>query len=767
VTSGASASDTKVQRVPLEIGAAQGLLWAYDSLYVVINGRFGEYVSGLYRLRDIDGDDNLDEIETLKLFKDRNNTGPAGSEHGPHAVVLGPDGMLYIVAGNFTNIPDGLSPTSPAANWGEDLLLERAPDGRGHDPHIMAPGGWVARTDKDGKTWELLTVGMRNAYDIAFNPAGELFGYDSDMEWDIGTPWHRPTRVVHVTSGAEWGWRNGSGKWPAYYPDSLPPTVETGLGSPTGVTFGTTAKFPARYRNALFAADWAYGKIHAVHLKPDGSSYSGTYEPFVSGKPFGVTDVVINHDGAMYITTGGRKTQSGLYRVTYVGDEPTGPATPADEPAAVEARALRHKIESLHGRRGDAQDVSLALAHVGHDDRFIRYAARVALEFQDRALWQAQALAPAASPTASINMLLALCRVADSSLQPRVLEALDRLTFEQLSKEQKLELLRTYGLCFIRMGRPNDSARSRYAERWGPLFPSGDVDLDHELAQLLVYVDSPQIIEKSLAMIAKSPTQEEQLFYAFILRHIKDGWTPAQRETYFKWLRHAEENYRGGASFTLFIQHMRDEAVATLAPQEKLALGELTEHSGSKRARPTAPARKFVRSWTMKQLVPVLEKATTGRNFATGKAAFEATACLTCHRFNNEGGAAGPDITGAGSRFSPNDLLETIIEPSKVISDQYQATEFISKNDVVSGTIVSEDANTIVVRPSALSNLTVNVSKRTLIERRPSKLSTMPAGLIDVLTENEILDLLAYIRAAGNPNDPAFQKTAPISGAAP
>ena len=112
---------------------------------------------------------------------------------------LGPDGKLYVIAGNFTEAARRTTiPTSPHRNWAEDQLLPRNPDGGGHDPHIMAPGGWVARTDPDGKNWELLCAGFRNPYDIDFNTDGELFTYDSDMEWDTGTPWYRPTRVNHL-----------------------------------------------------------------------------------------------------------------------------------------------------------------------------------------------------------------------------------------------------------------------------------------------------------------------------------------------------------------------------------------------------------------------------------------------------------------------------------------------------------------------------------------------------------------------------------------
>src|SRR5690606_4695849 len=167
-------------------------------------------------------------------------------------------------------------------------------------------------------------VGFRNQYDAGYNRAGELFTYDADMEWDMNTPWYRPTRVNHVVSGAEFGWRSGAGKWPAYYPDSVGTVVDVGPGSPTGTVFGYGAKFPAKYQEAFYVADWSYGKLYAVHLQPDGATYTGEVEEFVSGQPLALTDVEINPaDGAMYFAVGGRRTQSALYRVVYEGSEST------------------------------------------------------------------------------------------------------------------------------------------------------------------------------------------------------------------------------------------------------------------------------------------------------------------------------------------------------------------------------------------------------------------------------------------------------------
>src|SRR5262249_26272751 len=318
----------------------QGLLWVNGTLYVMCNGGPG---SGLYRVTSSKNDDVLDTVEKLKPIQ-------GGGEHGPHALRPAPDGQaIYCGIGHHPKAPDRFDPRRVPRNWAEDLLLPRQWDANGHAAGILAPGGYVARTDLDGKSWEIVSIGYRNAYDLAFNADGELFTYDSDMEWDMGMPWYRPTRVCHVTSGSEFGWRSGTGVWPSYYIDSLPPVLDMGPGSPVGMEFGYGAKFPAKYQQALFCCDWTFGTIYALHLEPDGATYKAPREEFLSRTPLPLTDIVINPaDGAMYFTIGGRNAQSDLYRVTYVGEEPTEKVdyTTPDKDGV---RNLRAKIESLHG----------------------------------------------------------------------------------------------------------------------------------------------------------------------------------------------------------------------------------------------------------------------------------------------------------------------------------------------------------------------------------------------------------------------------------
>ena len=423
---GETVNPDSVKRIDLDIGGAQGLLYAFDSLYCVLNtGQHGG--RGLYRLTDSDGDDQFDKKQLLRKFEEK------GGEHGPHAVLLSPDGKsLHIVCGNQTSVTD-LNHSRVPQVWDEDVLLER-PYGRGFMKGVPAPGGWIAKTDPDGKQWELIASGFRNEYDAAFNHHGELFTFDADMEWDMNTPWYRPTRINHVVSGAEFGWRNGGGKWPDYYTDSVGSAVDIGPGSPTGVAFGYGTKFPQKYHDAFYVCDWSYGKLYAVHLEPQGGSYSGTFELFASAQPLPLTDLIVNsNDGAMYFTTGGRRVESGFYRITYVGDQPAGKLMPPELPAQAK---LRRQLESRHRPLKNA--VKFAWKRLGHADRAVRYAARVAIEHQDTSLWKPM-FESATEADTIIQAGIALARVGQTDDVALVVKQLSSLDWKTLHSRQRMD----------------------------------------------------------------------------------------------------------------------------------------------------------------------------------------------------------------------------------------------------------------------------------------------------------------------------------------
>ena len=741
-------SPTDIEKIELDIGGAQGLLYAFDSLYAVLNT--GEHGGrGLYRIRDTDGDDQFDSKELLKKFEEQ------GGEHGPHAVVLGPDGeSIYLVVGNQTPVIEFEKSRVPQV-WDEDLLLDR-PYGRGFMKGTPAPGGWIAKTDPEGKTWELIATGFRNQYDASFNRNGNLFTFDADMEWDMNTPWYRPTRINLVTSGAEFGWRNGGGKWPAYYPDSLPAVVDIGPGSPTGTSFGFGAKFPQPYQDAFFALDWSYGKMYAIHLSPDGAGYRGEVEEFMSAQPLPLTDVLIgNQDGAMYFTIGGRRVQSGLYRVTYVGDEPVGDDLPTPPTEAAEQRLM---LETFHGRQ-DPDAVSTAWPFLSSEDRWLRFAARIAVEHQPVESWKAQVFSES-DPVALTQAAIALARHGGPDDQAPLLKALAGIDWSALSASQQIDLVRAHSLALVRLGDPDETTRQSLIAELDPHLPARSPELNVELLQLLVFLQAPSAAKKGVSLLKRAPSQEEQMALARSLRHLKEGWTRELRADFFRWFVQAA-GYKGGASFGLFIEDMKKTALANTPQAEKDALKEIIEAKPtSTEPRFTFEPREFVQNWTVGDFDDVINVGLEGnRDFANGRKMFGAASCFACHRFNQEGGAIGPDLTSVSGKFSPVDLLESIIDPSKEISDQYGSMIFTMLDDTqTTGRVMNLSGDRITVNVNMMDpNQTVNLDRKQLKEMKPSPYSMMPPGLLNTLSKDDVLDLLAYLLSAGNPDDPVFK----------
>ncbi len=796
---------------------AQGMLWAFDALYLSVNGGPG---SGLYRARDTNNDDQFDECVRLKEFR-------GGGEHGPHSIRLSPDGRrIFVIAGNHTKPPfnpgdeltsKGFTSRVPT-NWGEDHLLPRMWDANGHAVGILAPGGWIASTDPDGRTWDIFSIGYRNPYDMAFNADGELFAWDADMEWDVGMPWYRPTRVVHATSGSEFGWRSGSGKWPNHYLDSLPPMVNIGPGSPVGVEFGYGLKFPAKYQKALYICDWTFGTMYAVHMEPSLSTYRATKEEFLSRTPLPLTDVAAGPDGALYFSVGGRGTQSELFRVTYVGREATS-ATELRDSMQAGARLRRQVLESAHAGAGpqglqSPLDTSEFLSGLRDDirsgDRFLKTASRNAFyhsalfadlmkpgvlsgaDFSqstpDEVLGIVTAFAKSpVSQAAALNALSeAEVRTLNQELKEVSLRSLRQLPFGNLTLDQKLNYVRALSLVFLRLGQADEITRQEFVDQLDTQFPSTADDLNRELCQMLIYLKSPTVIEKTVklleapseptvtddmqdllarnrgyggaiaASIENAPDQQ-QIWYAFCLRNMKEGWTMDQRKAYFAWFERAH-TWAGGASFHGFLRNIEKEAFENATEKERL----LIEASGARKPyappeipKPAGPGK----DWTLEEVRALAADGLKQRDFENGQKMFAATRCVICHRFAGDGGATGPDLTQLAGRFNLNDLTEATMVPSKVISDQYKASTVITAGGKsVSGRILSENDEIIAILTSPEDpTKIIEIQKSDIEQIQPSTVSIMPADLLKPLNQDEVLDLLAYLLSRGERGSGMFK----------
>jgi glucose/arabinose dehydrogenase len=147
------------------MGYAHGLLYAFNSLYVMVNDEGdleNSKPSGLYRLQDTDNNDQYDKITLLRRLEGE-------GEHGPHSIVLSPDGKsLYVIAGNFTKIPK-MDQYAAATSFEIDNLLPLVRDPNGHDGIVNTHGGWIAQIDSAGGNFNLISAGFRNPFDLAFN----------------------------------------------------------------------------------------------------------------------------------------------------------------------------------------------------------------------------------------------------------------------------------------------------------------------------------------------------------------------------------------------------------------------------------------------------------------------------------------------------------------------------------------------------------------------------------------------------------------------
>ena len=182
--------------------------------------------------------------------------------------------------------------------------------------------------------------------------------------------------------------------------------------------------------------------------------------------------------GSFTLPVGGRGAQSGLYRVRYAGTESTAPQSSAGLSTETRnARRLRREMEALHGNRLAGTDataaINAAFPLLGSSDRFLRHAARVAIESQDPQLWAGHVM-DAQVPQVVISGSVALARSDESAYQAALIDKLLTLESSSLPVSQQLGLLRALSLTCIRLGKPDSAQRQAMLAELEPLLPSED-----------------------------------------------------------------------------------------------------------------------------------------------------------------------------------------------------------------------------------------------------------------------------------------------------
>jgi putative heme-binding domain-containing protein len=419
----------------------------------------------------------------------------------------------------------------------------------------------------------------------------------------------------------------------------------------------------------------------------------------------------------------------------------------------------------------------------------VRYAARVAIERQPANLWAARALKQT-EPWAALESAVALARVGGAERQNDVLALLRRLDFPKLTEGQQLALVRAYQLTIARSGVPSGEALAQSIAQLDAAFPAKTNDLNRELSRTLVALGAPGAVPKTMQLMATAKDDEvswlstermarndrygpkflrtgdahpntQQIAYAYALRFAKTGWTPELRRTFFAWFA-ATGPWQGGNQFRGFLDAIRSDALANVTdPAERKTLSALsTPAIVPAAAQNIVPPSGPGKDYTVDEVTAFAKDGMTGLDFKRGRDMFISAGCQACHRLGNEGGGIGPDLTGAGNRYTLRDLVENIVEPSKVISDQYESSIIELKNGaVINGRVTGEEGGMLQVaaNPAAPGEI-AEVRNADIRNRKVSPTSLMPPGLINSMNKDEIRSLIGYILSAGDSKHAMFKR---------
>jgi putative heme-binding domain-containing protein len=173
---------------------------------------------------------------------------------------------------------------------------------------------------------------------------------------------------------------------------------------------------------------------------------------------------------------------------------------------------------------------------------------------------------------------------------------------------------------------------------------------------------------------------------------------------------------------------------------------------------------KFIRprkEWKFEELAPAVGQLGQGHSYGNGKQMFQVANCVACHRFGGMGNEFGPDLAKLDPKLTPSDILRDILEPSAKINEKYCTYIFeTGSGKIVTGLVLEETADVVKVIENPLLKAEPVVLRRSdILERKKSPTSMMPKGLLDKLTREEILDLIAFITSRGDPHHPLFQAT--------
>ena len=261
--------------------------------------------------------------------------------------------------------------------------------------------------------------------------------------------------------------------------------------------------------------------------------------------------------------------------------------------------------------------------------------------------------------------------------------------------------------------------------------------------------------------LPRASTQEDQVHTAYALRTIEDGWTAASRGAFVEWFDAARE-FGGAASMSGYIDNIWDSAMQILPEEERVvAQGRKARALEERREKAAAlldlieegraPSSELAQM-SFDELSEYLEydpMSYRRPDLKKGELVFLRSRCANCHVFGSIGLGGGPDLSTVTSRFRRRDILESIMYPSKVVSDQYTGVDVEMKDgEFYSGMVAGETPLKLTLITAAGER--VELRKRDIRDRSVSLMSIMPDGLLDTMSLGDLVALVQFLEVGSD-----------------
>lgn len=746
------------------IESPRGLIYDGETLYVM-------HPPDMMSLRDTDGDGIADERNVLVkgLGFDLDFR---GADHTTNAHSLGIDGWLYVAVGDY------------------GFMNAVGADGT----KLKMRGGGVVRVRPDGSELEIVARGLRNIYDVSVDSKMNLFTRDNTND---GGGWN--VRFSHIIPMAHYGYPS---LYKNFNDEIMQPLKDYGGGSGTGAAYVQDSRLPEKYQSAVLTCDWGRSAVYFHDVKRKGAIFVDNQETFVTmPRP---TDADADGLGNIYITSwmgGGfnfKNPEVGFVVQLRKKGLATQPKLNLDK--AGDAALVGHLLAESHAVRMQAQQELLRRddkAGLGKRVFAIAGDKGAALESRIAALYTYKQLLGAGANAGLVKL------VNDDAIKPYVLKVLvDRKSeldgvlvgvYEKALASDDAQV-RLEGL--IGLGRLG--AKKSAGKVFG-LLRDRDAAVRHIAVKVLVELNAHEVVigalkssdeqtqmsalrvmremhdaavvealSKRLGETDSRSLSQELLTTMIRLYHLEGEWTkgwwgtrPDTSGPYYqreKW-EQSEVIEKALVAFVnradwAALEHVHHQLGRHKVKLKSLdgKMKEVADGKGKKEMQKkdqvvVVPAAGKVEEGAvgLMKFEEVLKAVGKGKgDVALGKKLFTQQGCAVCHTVSDKETPKGPFLGQVGAKYSREEILQSIIEPGKVVSQGFETTVVKTKDGKeIAGFVSKEAGDEIEMRD--ITGKAYQIKKSDIAKREHLPISMMPPGLVSALKPAELRALLSYL----------------------